>query len=62
MRLIQKLFFRLKDVIPNKETTTYGYKFLWKLSPLMLLALCYYTYLETLSNLDMMTLLDLKRK
>jgi len=61
MRLLEKIFHKLKNVIPERVTTdTYYYKFAWRLAPLFFVVVGYCTYLESVENFDMLTLYDLK--
>lgn len=48
--VIQKVFSFFKPVIPHTKATTYTLKFIYQMSPLGLIAVFYYSYLEGLDS------------
>ena len=62
MSWMQYIFDGLKTFVPRRQSTTYGLRFIWQMTPITIIGITYYSNMEFMEENDsyLMRLYDLK--
>lgn len=62
MSWVQYIFEGLKGIVPRRQSTTYGLRFVWQMTPVTIIGIIYYSNMEFMEENDsyLMRLYDLK--